>query len=377
MTPEGLPVLELSGTPRNRGEVHGEQFRDKIASLYGGWAYGVEKTTGKTVAEVSEDFVLNTRIAQAMQTWAPGLYAELQGMASAANLPFNGFFMFNSTDENEWFLKYRGYDLDLPEARGCSSVSVAGDTRYAGQNMDIPGATEGFQVLLHIKHENSDLESYVVSLTGMLALMGLNNTPLGVVNNSLRQLNSRIDGLPVNVMVRALLEQNSLNEAINFIRSAPHASGQNYILASDTGAAMFECSANGATYIPEKDGRLFHTNHPLNSPDVNEDNRFNINGSSSDTVVRLKDLEATMTHEGFDAVAEALRSHRDPSNPVCRHLTNRKTNYSAASVVYELKQPPVLHVVPGPPCLNEFRRFEFQASGSSAKVQGPVSSGPG
>jgi len=225
--------------------------------------------------------------------------------------------------------------------------------------MDIPGATEGFQVLLHIKHENSDLESYVVSLSGMLALMGLNNAPLGVVNNSLRQLNSRIDGLPVNVMVRALLEHKHLDEAISFIQSVPHASGQNYILASDTGAAMFECSAHGAVSVPEDRGRLVHTNHPLVSPDVNQDDRFNVNRSSSDTQVRLKDLESKVTDQGFDAVAAALRSHEDPDNPVCRHITNRRTNYSAASVIYELVRPPVLHVVPGPPCEAKFRPFEF------------------
>lgn len=360
MTPEELPILTLSGSPSRRGETHGEALREPIQRFYGGWARSVEKATGKPVADVAADFRASTRIEASMRRWTPGLLEELGGIARAANLPFAPFFMFNATDENEWFLKYRGYGLDLPEARGCSSACVEGESRFLGQNMDIPGVTEGYQVVFRIPAEDDGPEVLVVSLAGMLALMGMNSAPLGVVNNSLRQLNCRVDGLPVNVMVRALLEQRSLSEAMRFIQAAPHASGQNYILASDEGAAMFECSAAGAVEVQPTDGRLFHTNHPVASTDVNEDPRFNVNRSTSDTVVRLDDLAATLAAgQGLDALASALRSHRDPGNPVCRHLTDRRTNFSAASVIYDLGSSPSMHVVPGPPCECDYRQISF------------------
>jgi hypothetical protein len=54
---------------------------------------------------------------------------------------------------------------------------------------------------------------------------------------------------------------------------------------------------------------------------------------------------------GMARVLDALRSHDDPQNPVCRHLhENPAQNFTAATMVCELTAPPVLHLAPGPLC---------------------------
>jgi len=364
-----IPLIELAGPPRTRGRIHGEALREKIHTLLGAWRQLIEATTGHPLEAIAADFRASTRFDEAMRRWTPGLLEELEGIAEGADVPYELLYTFNCTDEHEWFLKHRGLGVALPEARGCSSLGACdaadGVPRIA-QNLDIPSGTDGFQTLLHVTHDDSELESYVFTISGMLGIIGLNNAPVGLVNNSLRQLNSRIDGLPVNCVVRGVLSQRSYEDAARFLRQAPHASGQNYLIAGTEMASMYECSAIGATRVEHGPGerRFTHTNHPLASRDVNADERFNVNHSTSDTEKRLETLDTLARQRTGELSVEdmkaALRSHADPDNPVCRHaVEDPGTNFSAVSVVYELTAPPVMHLAPGPPCETEFRTFRF------------------
>ncbi len=356
---EDLPVVELTGSPYERGVIHGETLRQQIKDCVFGWEYMVEKVTGESVQDVVDEFHRETRFNQVIQQWVPGLLDELKGIAEGANLPLDRLTMFNWTDENDWFLEYRGYGLEMPEARGCSSFGVAdGDINCIGQNMDIPGATDGFQVLLHIKE--AEKETYVFTLAGLLGMIGLSSAPVGLVNNSLKQLNQRTDGLPVTAMVRGILAQPDYDSAVKFITTAPHATGHNYILGNEKAVAMFECSAN---QVKQMDGaRLVHSNHPLANDDVNADERLNRSRSTSNTYSRLEDMSRSIEHDktlDVDAMKAALSSHRDEGDPVCRHVTDRKTNFSAGAVVYEMGESTRFHFAPGPPCETEFGCWEF------------------
>jgi len=204
-------------------------------------------------------------------------------------------------------------------------------------------------------------------LMGLLGIIGLSNAPVGVVNNSLPQLNHRINGLPVNCVVRGLLEQPSYEAAVAFVQKANHASGQNYIIGGPDGSAMFECSANEVARVPEAEGirRQIHTNHPLVNTDINEVPELAVSTSSSNTEVRLNVLQQRILETTSDItlgiIKDTLSSHDDPENPVCRHHNpeNPGASFTAASVIYEMSAPPVMHIAPGPPCETEFESYTF------------------
>jgi hypothetical protein len=86
--------------------------------------------------------------------------------------------------------------------------------------------------------------------------------------NALYQLPSSRNGVPVSCVVRHLLSSPSLAAATERVRGLPHASGQHYLLGSPDGLASFECSARSVTEVPAEGRAVWHTNHPLASPDA-------------------------------------------------------------------------------------------------------------
>ena len=95
------------------------------------------------------------------------------------------------------------------------------------QNMDLEGLRNGFQVLLHIKYPGSTHEVMVVSNAGCIGWNGMNNKGIGICCNTLLQLSNCRDGLPVNCIVRGVLEQTTEVDAVKFVQQVKHASGQN------------------------------------------------------------------------------------------------------------------------------------------------------
>ena len=63
------------------------------------------------------------------------------------------------------------------------------------QNLDMPGFYDGYQVILHIKHHDSDLESFVYTIAGVIGANGMNSHAIGICCNTLLQLDNCRDGL--------------------------------------------------------------------------------------------------------------------------------------------------------------------------------------
>jgi hypothetical protein len=353
-----LPVLEIKGSARERGRQQGEALGPQIQALVGAWQ-GLIAATGVKARDFVADFLEHTRFAQAIEEWTPGLLDEVRGIAEAAEIDFETLLAFNCTDENQWFQRHRGMGLELPGPRGCSSLGVWGGAGppLVAQTMDIPSGTDGFQFLLRVRQDQQPTEVLLLNLVGMVGIAGLSNGPVGLCNNGLSQLQTRTDGLPVNFVVRGALSCPDYLSAVEFLRRVPHASGQNYVVGGAEEVAMLECSAAGAaTVSPLAPGRLIHSNHPVASRDFHGHEALTESTSDSDTHQRWTALERRITDVGtsafgMDEILDALRSHDDPQNPVCRHLQeNPAQNFTAATMVCELSAPPVLHLAPGPLC---------------------------
>ena len=56
---------------------------------------------------------------------------------------------------------------------------------FIAQNMDVENYRDGFQVVLHVKQQSSDLESFVLTCAGMIGLNGMNNQGVGICCNTL------------------------------------------------------------------------------------------------------------------------------------------------------------------------------------------------
>jgi isopenicillin-N N-acyltransferase-like protein len=218
------------------------------------------------------------------------------------------------------------------------------------------------EVLLHIKHHDSSLESFILSHAGFLAECGVNNQPIGICCNSLvAPLNHSTNGLPVTFIIRSVLEQTSVEKALEFLNKIPHASGQNYMIGGYEQVVSMECSPNQVVrYLPFEGARtIFHTNHPLENDDKKRPDVKYRSGSTTFNRFRyVKNRLSDHTKKfSVDTFKYILSSH---FGPVCVHHDYTPASvYTYSSVIYELTRPPTLHITIGPPCLTEYQRFDF------------------
>ncbi len=372
---DGIRVIKLSGTPRERGRQHGETLREIIQPFLGVWAAYLSQQAGVPAEAFVQDFLGNTDFDKAMERWTPDLLEELAGIAEGADVDPAMLMAFNLTDEQWWYARLKMAGADLAELRGCTSLGFerGPDTPpVIAQNMDIASGSEGFEVLLHIDYPDSELQAYVFSVAGMLGIMGLNNAPVGVCNNSLRQLDVAVDGLPVNAVTRGILAQPHYQAAVDFVQNVKHASGQNYILGGPVNVISFECSAGAVVQFdpPALDGVVYHTNHPLVNEDTDlaqfmeqalSDNPARL--TSSDARLQIVEERLADLPENIDPayIKNILMSRDNAELPVCRphNPDDLGATFTAASVVMEMTTPPVLHLAPGPPSETDFQVYRF------------------
>jgi predicted choloylglycine hydrolase len=357
----GIKLLDLVGTPYERGFVLGKTLRPMVIETVDRWKYRLGVQYRMDADALIKQFLDNTNFIEAIDKRGSHLIDEVKGISDGAAIDFDTIFALQCMDEQWWWFPESTKQQEV----GCSAIGYyrKGETSaFLAQNMDIPNIFQGLEVLLHIKHPESQVESLVYTFAGMIALCGLNNQPLGICCNTLITLNHSVDGYPVAFIVRSVLEQPNLEGAIKFIRKIKHASGQNYMIGDDYKVVSLECSANKVSqYVPyEGAHRVYHTNHPLVNDDLNIPSPQS-NGKST-THARFDYLEGRMKDSNIsvdiDKIKYILSSHE---GPVCVHSSNRPGGgFTFGSLIYRLSKPPELYLATGPPCSNKYQRFTFK-----------------
>lgn len=338
-----LVEVTCSGSPRERGEQHGEALRDLIAEGLGRWAEAIAIAHRADPAAYIADFVAGTDYLPAIRRWTPDLVAEIEGIARGAGQPWEWIYASNLLDE-EWTWA-SGHPAGT--APGCTVVGFAspGESPVIGQTMDIPSVHDGTQVLLRIAGGDGP-DGLVFSRAGMIALTGCNAAGVAVAVNNLDVLPSSPAGLPVAFAVRGILERRSLAEAVEFVAAVPHATGQHYGLAGPSGLASVEGWASGVEVRAESMTRLLHTNHPLATEltDGDPEPRYRRTKTRERLAYLHHEAEMDGQERGAVGVRELLQ---DRSVPIS--LATNRSLMTFGAVVYECAAPPAMWLAPGPP----------------------------
>lgn len=333
-------VIDCIGTGRARGRAHGEAARQLVREALARWREATLSASASDadLTDYVARFLAGTGLMQRMESVVPDLMEEIRGIAEGAGVPFETVAAYNLMDEQWW------YDLDNPPRAepGCSVLSAAcrDGRRLLAQNMDLPSFMNGSQVVLRITAPEAP-EALVLSSAGMIGLTGVSRAGFGICVNTLLMLNHDKAGLAVAAVFRGALAQRSAEEAIRFLRSVPHASGQHYAVADKDGVTGLECSAQGATVSAEHGApSLIHTNHPLASADIESDSLaiLETRGRVADSKRRLGFLDnriaPVMTAE------EAQRVLADRTTPICILPTQERPGSTFGSVVFTLSGTP-------------------------------------
>jgi hypothetical protein len=347
--------LRLEGAPLQRGLAQGTALRARTRRHLDRWLAALgEAGVGDPRAYVAE-MLKATDFLSAIRRHTPDLLEEIEGIAAGAEAPFELVFALQLLDE-EWAHRVRTRH-SRERLEKCSSVAVAAaDSAWIGQNMDLGAYTDGSQAALAIAPEADRPGALVFTTAGMIGLMGVNTAGVGVCVNSLPQLPSAPEGLPVAFLLRRLLQAASLDEAADLVVRLPHATNQHYLIAAPGRVRSFEASADGVVeYRPPRPDRVLHTNHPLASPGGEDDPAYLENSQA-----RLRALTARLSQgaASFAAISAALSSCDDPKHPVCRsRAAGPLSAFTTGSMISALAADGVTAwISPGPPREAGYRR---------------------
>jgi predicted choloylglycine hydrolase len=338
-------IVDVAGDGYARGSAHGEQLRERVQSSVGNV---VEALGGPTEIE---HFIGETDFLTTIDRLTPDLGQEIRGIAAGANLPLDQVLAHNLMDEHWWWSTRRN------RREACSLLAISEPNPLIGQTMDLPTYMDGSQFILRSTSTDGSV-STVLSSAGLIGLCGSNSYGLGICVNALSMLNHSPDGLPVAFVMRGALASTTSTEAITFITTVPHASGQHYAIVGPShdgsiSATGIECSAGGTVVSSSGNTRFGHTNHPLATTDLDPEvetpftsthARYEVVTSNADTINSDEDLMALL---------------HDRTGPICVERADTGVWMTFGAIVTDLRSGQMRYSL-GPPTESTWRTVEIR-----------------
>lgn len=240
-----FPVVEVSGSAFERGRVHGEQARERVARSLANYArlfgyYGMPWDEAQRRSLPYRDVIGG---------FDAGLLEEMEGIARGAGRPFSEILALNARTEVLPPSFLTGADAGECTAIAVTPAGSATGGTLLAQNWDWVGAQREAMIVLRIPESDAPA-CLTLTEAGMLAKIGLNAGGVGVCLNILRSIfDGTQAGVPVHVLLRALLKRKSVRDAVEFCSTLAFGGSSNILMADRGGeAASLEFSPRGCAW---------------------------------------------------------------------------------------------------------------------------------
>ena len=254
-----FPVIEVNGSAFERGRQHGTQARARversIATYARLFAYcGMDWREAQARAAPFRDVI---------GAFDATLLEEIEGIAAGAGRHLGEILALNARTEilppgypgdpapQSKALAERNRGAGVPDWGECTALAVPRSASATGgtllaQNWDWLGQQRDALILLRAS-EDDGTEVLTLTEAGMLAKIGLNSHGFGVCLNILRSTDDGTrPGVPVHVLLRALLRRRGVADAIEFAGKLSFGASSNVHCADVSGdCAGLECSPRG------------------------------------------------------------------------------------------------------------------------------------
>jgi isopenicillin-N N-acyltransferase like protein len=265
-----FPLIDLSGSPRERGRTHGQAAADRLRR-------GI-RMYAESLLKNGVDWKELERRAEAMvpaiERFDPAYIEEMRGIAEGAGEPFAGVMLMNARTEMVAAARKQHVEKHFPD--GCTAAfalpeASADGVLLHGQNWDWRTECAETGVILRIRRDDGpDILTFTEA--GGLARSGLNSAGIGLTANALEcdRDYQRGAGVPLPFIRRKVLESAHLADAVRTIFSTPRF-GSNHMAVShatvDGGEAFgFECAPDETFWVAADRGLYVHANHWIAEP---------------------------------------------------------------------------------------------------------------
>ena len=297
----GTPDVILRGGPEERGALHGSELLEKIEGVvdfYGDYI-------GMREAEV---FVAARHFKSVIQEFSVDYVLEIEALADAAQINPLWIYAVNSRSEITELGQNECTALFFPR------------TGLLAQNWDWFAQIENLMVIIRIElpEKHSIL---MMTEPGIIGKIGLNSAGLGVCLNFLTDPRTR-RGLPIHILMRALLEANSLLDIKQDIERAGVGRSGNLLIGAAGGNGIdIEFRTDCSYEFPVDNNIFLHTNHYLGC-----DLATGTLEQQENTLQRLshaRRLATSVREQSFEELNDILSDCSDSDHPICAPYRER------------------------------------------------------
>ncbi|MBI4399591.1 hypothetical protein HY570_02480 [Candidatus Micrarchaeota archaeon] len=340
---ESFPVVDLKGTPEEIGLRHGELLEKRIRGLIGFFQDLILKNDVDIDREKPLLETAGYKFRQYISEFSSDYVKEIDAIAKGAGVDARLIYALNARSEIISWL-----------ANECTAVYFR-NSRILGQNWDWAREMEELAVVLRIEHEDGH-RVLTVTQPGIIGKIGLNSSGLGVCENSLN-CGKKLYGLPLHVLLRAVLDSKSISEAKARIKKAGLGRAGNFLVADANGNYMdIEFACEEVLNLDNSEEIFVHTNHYIGK-DMNERNEHE---NSFVRLERAKEIAKSIEGQKIEDMKRILLDKESKKFPICRPYVSDPhigTMGTVCSIIMDL-QKLEMSVTDGNPLENEFRAIK-------------------
>ena len=268
-----IRVLNVSGSPYDMGYKHGQTYREDIrfftedrVKLCMSDTWTGRKLSRAAVIDLAEACVTEHR------AYAPELMDELQGIADATDLSLAELIITNGYTDFIDTIYRVGDPSQSPAATqhmadNCTAFLVPNEAAVDGQAMygqtwDMHDSATPFVIVLHGQPDDAP-EFLSFTITGCVGMIGMNEHGIAVGINNLSGGDGQI-GVTWPFVIRKMLAQDNIDDALECLTSAKLAGAHNYLLMDREGNGYNVEAMSTRHHIDRLEAEpIVHTNHCL------------------------------------------------------------------------------------------------------------------
>ncbi len=327
-----FPLFNLSGTPREIGLAHGRLAKDRIHQ-----ALAFYKTIFKKDDQTL--LLLAAQFKKKIETAFPQYAEEMEAIAEGAELDPLWIYVLNARTEIL--------------AAGTQECTVAYFKKSAilGENWDWAQDLEDLAIILRIKRPDGHT-ILMMTEPGIIGKIGLNSAGLGVALNLL-ECPAKLDGVPVHIMLRAILDCSSLTEAQSVVVKNATGKASNILIGDASGQSLdIEFAGKDLFMLSPQENVFVHTNHYLS---VDLPKKENL-ASSQARYVRGEEIAAKIRKGSIDEMKNLLLDRGNRELSICRPYEKSRYISSVGTICSMVMDLPrrEMHITRGSPLKNGF-----------------------
>jgi isopenicillin-N N-acyltransferase-like protein len=266
---EGFPLVEVAGTPFERGVQHGRAVPGRVK---GSVALYREQLAKRGVSVETTD-QLAQNVVPKIRAFDETYFEEMQGMAEGAGVSIEDIILVNCRTEMMYGHAALGPAREALDD-GCTGLVVLPGASQTGRlmhahNWDWRDACVDTGIVLKVKKHGDGPDMLMFTEAGTLGRHGFNSAGLSLSGNFLtcdRDYKGAAD-VPLGLLRRKMLECETMTAAMRMLFETRRFCSNNLMLAHADGEAVdLECAPDEIFWLTPEDGILVHANHWVSQP---------------------------------------------------------------------------------------------------------------